>query len=50
MGIFRGNNKSKKARFPETIYLDLPERLQEKRNVLGSALGNTATQSSVTVV
>lgn len=48
MGLFRGNFKSKTARYPESIYLDLPERLQNKRNVLGSQLGNTATQSSVT--
>lgn len=48
MGLFRGNFKSKTARYPESIYLDLPERLQNKRNVIGSQLGNTATQSSVT--
>jgi len=48
MGLFRGNFKSKFARYPDKVWLDLPERLPNKRNVLGSQLGNNATQSSVT--
>jgi len=47
--IFRGDpSKSKQQRFPQKLYISLPERLSNKRNVQGSQLGNVATQSSVT--